>query len=72
MKFLQFNGSDIPMLVEAETIPIHPDQYQVDDDTDFSAISGKVYSGGSFYPPKIVADTAQDGIAVTLGEKVTG
>ncbi len=71
-KFLQFNDSDIPMLVESVTVPIHPNQYEVDAGLDFSLISGKVFYNGEFYPPKIVADTSEVGIAIVLGEKVSG
>lgn len=75
-KFLQFNDSDIPMLVESETVPIHPNQYQVADDFDFRLISGKVYNKTkkAFFEPKVVADF--DALVLqmdsTLGPKVSG
>ena len=74
-KFLQFNGnSPIPMLVESATAPIHPNQYLVDDATDFVAIRDLAYDAttGALYPAKLVPDTSLSGIPITLGNKVSG
>jgi hypothetical protein len=68
--YIQLNSDNMVVgSVSSLTPPIHANQYEVEDAT---VLVGKVYSNGSFYPPKIVADTAQSGIAVTLGNKVTG
>ncbi len=69
-QYIQLDSNNfVASAVNSPTPPTHANQYEV---SDASTLLGKVLSGGSFYPPKIVADTAQLGIAVTLGEKVSG
>lgn len=68
--YIQLDENDyVTAAVTADAPPVHANQYQVDDT---AILIGKVLSGGAFYPPKIVADTAQSGISVTLGNKITG
>jgi hypothetical protein len=68
--YIQLDSNNfVASVVTSDTPPVHPNQYAV---ANAGALVGKVLSGGSFYPPKTVADTAQSGIAVTLGNKVTG
>lgn len=69
-RYIQLDENNfVVATLTADSPPVHPNQYEV---SDAAELIGKVLEGGTFYPPKIVADTDEDGIEVELGEKVSG